>query len=346
MDKPPVVEEPREQDQETAPVSKIDGAYGTQVSRYFKEYKKMLGEGEDSADEFSYEQAAAEEQRSLEALANSDKAAGMSAKDVSLALADIVGQMGKQNPEIPENLTGDKKIDAEHEKQFAAAKKIFIDSCKKIFPKTRADFHSGLEGALAGLTMASDATMHLTSIDGMSSQEILKMKPQEAAAQLNRLLSYSGEILQSAAFEGGHKEKDMKKRDNVEKELAVAVEAIYRIQLMRDQLQKEIYGRSDIASGDAKKIDTVRNDIKTEEAAPDLKASKEKVSFAKDTLEKGLGKSLQGLGFKEVGNDPKQWAKMADGLEEIRRAWSKDKRAAFQKSTEFEGQIKKFFGTL
>ena len=65
--------------------------------------------------------------------------------------------------------------------------------------------------------------------------------------------------MKSHAFDGF--EADLDTTKEMEKRLGTAIPLFYKLQLMRDQLTKQIYGREDITPGEQRKIDQTREKI-------------------------------------------------------------------------------------
>ncbi|MEK7212875.1 MAG: hypothetical protein AAB678_00355 [Patescibacteria group bacterium] len=109
---------------------------------------------------------------------------------------------------------------------------------------------------------------------------------------------------------------------------------------MRHFLKRELH-----SVRDAKRIEAVRDKINNGSEIDEKKIN-EKIGFAKGWLERGLGESLHGLGWPNTENDLVKHQKLANGLEEIRKAWTKDKEMDFKKAPRYKKLIKELFDSL
>lgn len=329
---------------------RIDRRYSDEVSRYFKAARELAFIGaEPSEEEEEFEAFLAEQQRTLEKLADPRWAKRVTPKEASLALSELAGSMATDNPETYR--TGDSELDAQNERKYLEAKRLFMESAAKIFPDAKPEFSQLV--TLMGQLSESVNLGRETGISDFEVEHLMLENPKKLA-----------EILDHQALDLGHVMMDQarlayasKDRATQETKLATAAEALYKLQLMRDKLQEHIYGRADVTPSEARKIDTIREEFKSKSAEAEkakvpetkeqlLKSSKEKFGFNKSQLERGLGKSLSALGLRELGDDPEVWRKAADGLETIRRAWTKDNDPAFKKASKYEKQIRELFESL
>ena len=267
----------REQDEATRrkeAETGTDRKYAGEVSRYFGAAREIARIGVELGDEeYSYEDFLAEQQRTLERLANPRKAERMTPEEVSLTLSDLSGNMALNNPDIESNRSGDPKQDAENEKRYLESKRLFMESAAKIFPEAKPDF-AELDSTLGRLRESSPL---VPEVSGAEVEQLLRDNPRELAGILDDALYLASGKVKGDAWVAYQSED----RTAQEAKLATAPEALYKLQLMRDKLQEQMYGRAEVSPSDAGKIDEIRSGFS------DL--LKEQQQQRADRMEKALG---------------------------------------------------------
>jgi hypothetical protein len=253
---------------EKGAASPIDSAYAGEVSKFFNE-KRRLAELTDAEDTslFDHENFVAMQQMSLEKLANPKTAREMKPRDAALALADLAGTMAGRNLEIEANVTGDPAIDQASEAEHAQAKKIFMDSCEKLYPNVtvdKKDFGNDLKRTVDGLSQAAVAPLP-PDISGEELDRMAEERPQELAKRLDTILHDTGDALQDRSRISFDVE-DEQRRKEAGGHLAAGTEMFYKLQLFRDELQERMYGRKDVTKSEAEAIDKMRNAFSGENA--------------------------------------------------------------------------------
>ena len=177
---------------------------------------------------------------------------------VSRALASLVGSMQLN---MPNNKTGDKFADAESAKAYESQKQVFMSAAVKVFPDVKAPTIHLTDQRVRGIaeSFASLDNTHLQLlkdyIDPIKSASSLRQgNPKELVDRLDKAIDAISRGVGSIVIAGGLSEA-------VEKELAVTLKSMYELQLLRDDLQKGLYGRSDITSADAEEVDDLRDKI-------------------------------------------------------------------------------------
>ena len=257
----------------TTETPQSDTRYFSDVSRYFNARREIGGVDEEQ-DMFIREQ-----QQMLEKLANPKLIEQMRPNDVAIALSELSGVMSRANPNIESNRTSDPESDAFNEKMYLQTKRLFMESSKKMFPDTKVDIHSDSLKTIAQRLEKSFGAFSMPEITDAEVAQLLKDDPKKLAEWIDRALYLAGDAAENKALvnfgireEEGKKGKiDSARYDEENNTLANITEAIYKLQLLRDQLQQEIYGRADIPSSDVRKIDALRDEFK--DSKPEAKDS-------------------------------------------------------------------------
>lgn len=256
---------------EKGEVSKIDAGYAGAVSSYFNERRRIADlSGAQDTELFDHDAFLAEEQRSLEKLANPETAAKMRPKDAAFALGDLAGSMGAKNPERMGNVTGDATKDAAAEREHSVTRKLFMDSAEKLFPNVTVDGgEMGNEVARTAekLSFEADASF----IPDLAPKDIQRMydeNPEALAMKLDEVLEKTGDLMQTRARMSFDLQDDQR-RTEADAHLAAGTEMYYKLQLIRDKLREKQYGRPDITASEQRKVDEMRRAFggaKTEQA--------------------------------------------------------------------------------
>ncbi len=245
---------------EKGAVSNVDAGYAGEVSSYFNERRKVadVTDAQDT-EYFDYDAFLAEEQRSLEKLANPETAAKLQPKDVAFALGDLAGTMSAKNPERKVNVTGDDAKDAAAQREHDASRRLFMDSAKKIFPNVSADAGDmGNEVARTAerLSFAADASF-IPDLAPADLQRMFDDDPEALAEKLDEVLEKTGDLMQTRA-RMSFDLQDGKRRVEADAHLAAGTEMYYKLQLLRDKVREKQYGRPDIAANEQRKVDEMR----------------------------------------------------------------------------------------
>ncbi|HTK05429.1 MAG TPA: hypothetical protein VL500_07625, partial [Candidatus Eisenbacteria bacterium] len=294
--------------------SKIDTGYAGSVSKFFNEKRKVANVTEAQDTElFDYDAFLAAEQQSLEKMANPETAKAMKPKDVAMAMGDLAGEMASKNPDRAGNVTGDPKIDGENAAAYGDAKKVFMMAADKAFPNVTydtKDFGTELEHASRMLREESDASF-IPEMDPGDLQKMYDQDPKGLAKKLDEILAKSGDLMRMRSrlnFDN----KDAVKQEQDNAHLAAGAEQLYKVQLMRDDLQEKMYGRKDVTAAEAKQIDASRAAFagKPEAGAEDAEG---KSRAALDAVERATV-AERGTGSEKVG----------PALEAMKGVWKKD----------------------
>lgn len=247
----------------------------TQYARKAREYFNNLQEDAKADPEFVEFLAQANKEVSLLSQDRNIEKTQAQPKEVSIALGELAGNMHVNNVVFEERLTGDLKQDAESEKRYLETKKLFMETGAKVFLNADSDISKLV--TVLGKFKDLDLVGVFVGFTAAEIQKAARENPREAAKQLDEIIDQAGSVMKTAAWEA-YKVEDPAMAEKNKKQIAIVAEAVYNLQLMRDGLQKKIYGREDLSPSEARKIDTTRQEIKGENK-PEL--TKEEASVVK-----------------------------------------------------------------
>lgn len=251
----------------------IDAAYHQVVAKYFNAKKQELAKSSDkeNEDDAIQEQFLNDQKASLEKMSSAKSLEKMQPKNISLALSEIAGNMALHNPESGHvNHLYEKSPEFEEpdEKEHLDSEKVFMESCKKIFPETEAeDMSDSIEEILTAIE-GLDYGIYTEDLANLDHKKLLQENPAKLLEGINDFLYFTGQMVKWRAF---NKFKDFMNNDiregddsldTTEEKLATANNAIYKLQLVKNQLIKRIYGREDITPGERKTIDQAKRNLK------------------------------------------------------------------------------------
>lgn len=200
-------------------------------------------------------------EKGIDLLSREDELKKLQPKEVATLLSQLAGEMSSSNPAIEGNLSGDPKMDAENEKRYLEAKKLFMESSARTFPDAKVDF-SQIHLVVGRLRTSLDNFAAIEDITGV--EKLQREDPKQLADKLDGLLYFVGSSMQDTAYVISKSDVQPAEREKYKGKLAQATEAVYKLQLLRDQLQQEMYGRAEVPPSDARKIDTIREEFKPE----------------------------------------------------------------------------------
>lgn len=252
----------------------IDAKYFSEVSKYFHERKAALAKEREtpSEDDLLYEQFLTEEQGQLTKIATQKRLEKMQPKDVCVYLGQPISDMSHSlhmlNPDLVISVL--KEDQGKLEKTYLESRKVFMDSCKKIFPDTEIK----AEASTINLEMRRINRINLASIENklddemvsqrtMSVSELmraLKEDPKKVLEEIDGLLLTYGNTIRSRTF---GRFSDFQTGDIADPELsdegkanaAVLSESLYKLQLVRDELMEKIYGGKNVTPLEKNEID-------------------------------------------------------------------------------------------
>lgn len=163
-------------------------------------------------------------------------------EDFSMAISDLAGQMSNFDPFNSLNINLPEDITKDFDKRFSEIKDIYMKACKKIYQNVN-------------LNSTNDPEFY--PLKSLNDNKAFSKKSQ--INFINHLLNTYSSSLRATSFENFLKMDD--NFDKVNNELFRHNESIYKLFILKDQLQKELYGRSDMSLNDYRKINSIKDDI-------------------------------------------------------------------------------------
>ena len=202
-------------------------------------------------------------------LASPETAKKMDSKEFSFALSELAGNMALGHQD-----TGKTELDEQYNKQYLEAKKLFLASAKRIYPEANL-----LQLAASNL---KTEIKKLSNIGGFSDKfgnkdvsvisavseriqkewntDFLEKNPKKVLAELDSILIQIGDRMKSVSLQE-YNNSDDEEKEPVQQKLDIAAEQMYKLQLMRNQLVKVIYGREDITPIEITEIENSKKSI-------------------------------------------------------------------------------------
>lgn len=227
---------------ETDKPKTIDSDYFSQSHRFYNDQIVNLEKNAKNDEDFEYIDYLKNNRDLLGNLSNEKRLARMEPKDFAPAIIDLAGDLAVFNPfteQAEKNRKNLPEIDNSEDKYFKT-KDLFIRSCQKIYPN-------------ADINFSNDKGLYPIITD------IEKLSPKEQIKNVDKLIDSS---LKWKAKSYENYQKMDKDFDQFNTQLSSFNERFYKLQLLRDKLQKELYGNSNISFADAKKVDSIRKEIK------------------------------------------------------------------------------------
>ncbi|MFA6525659.1 MAG: hypothetical protein WCT33_05340 [Patescibacteria group bacterium] len=139
-------------------------------------------------------------------------------------------------------------------------KKLFIDTSHKLFPDIQppesfADANKELQNLAVKADDSPESAVFRSALELFKDDSIVLKRKTEI---LDDLIAQIGDMQLTGANYG---QFDSPFGASNKQEAISAARLVYQLSLIRDQFQKELYGREDISGADAKKIDDIRSKI-------------------------------------------------------------------------------------
>ena len=296
--------------------SGIDVKSRVEISKFFD----MLTKGHPDDEELGMFYR--EQEKDLLNLTVPEKLEKIKPNEVSRALATVAGIMSNSKSSLESFRQHSKIIDPEDAKLIKElgdlhqnSKDLFFKSCGKLFPET-----DGKIGQWGEITHALGLMFPETNVNIEHFKE-LKNAPEQLAKELETFLAHYGSSIGDKAQDifkaeiGGADKQDTAQHN---KNLSSATWAIYKLNLMRSELQKQVYGREDVSTEEAKKIDLIRERINGAAQQPESQRVDEKQEKAGSERIDIFSKDSPMKRFLEAKN-----------LSEIETAWTPEIKSAF-----------------
>lgn len=317
----------------------VDSAHSREVGGYYTNLAELEGAETDpqTADYI------AERRKSLDRLSDPKNLEELQYEDFGMALGDLTSKMSINNPNIESNLTGNAETDEKQKDFYLQSKELFMGSCAKVFPETRADA-SDLNRVLANLRKSMDTVSvqgeHLT---GSTIEKLKKEKPEQLIQEIDAILYSAGSALGDRALDS-FQEEDENAAKKFKQELGLAAEQIYKLQLIRDSLEKQIYDKDGLLPKEKQEAENLREEIQNKPSGVEgLKEARKRVGTESNLLQDRMG---AGIRIPNLGENVEKWEKLAEGLALIRKEYVKDRRLRGSKNPEYKKKIAELLETL
>lgn len=233
----------------------VDVAYSSEVQRYFNRRREDLMNVRENPDEedLQYEQFLIEQQNILANVALTKKLEKMQPKDVGFALSELAGMMAN-------NMEQDPNSTVDQNREYREAKHLFMATCRKIYPDIEPEKSASIAYGEAEKINKS-VNMAGISIRLSEGTKLLRENPRELARQMDGIMHTLGDSMKTRAFSAFNSE-DLKETEDYEKKLGMATISYYKMQLMRDALIKDVYGKDDLTPWEMTQIDQAKQKIK------------------------------------------------------------------------------------
>lgn len=195
----------------------------------------------------------------------------------SLQPTDYAISLGKLTGQVAENYTDSNPVNQkESDERKARARAVFMEAGKRLFPDTKVDVKSDLyydTDRLLQLDRPREAAVELLNKEYQFSyagvQDLNRRDPAELLRRLDEVIS-AGTHFATNSWEAFQMENNSRhlsdtggerKQEKNKGKLAKATEIMYRLQLMREQLQAQLNGRKDVTPGEEREINKARLEI-------------------------------------------------------------------------------------
>jgi|GEM_PF-6885380 len=185
-------------------------------------------------------------------------------EDLANGLALLVDRFGRTKiPESQLNGLSEKEMD-EVKRMNVLRSNVFLSTAQKLFPEIKAptskfEMNQDLEELAKSLKNVSSFGKTLRA----DIEDIEKADNKDRITKIdNFIISASDSIMNSGNF-GQVKTQDQKLgvSEASKSDVIDFTKLIYHLQLIRNQLQKEVYGRENVSKEEATEIDSVRKEI-------------------------------------------------------------------------------------
>jgi len=214
----------------------------SKVQRYYNSEIEFQQKNAKGDEDFEYIEYLNNNKNALSSLFNEKLFLRKKPEDFAVAISDLGGQMSNFNPLNSKNSNLPEDILKDYENKFYALKDIYMRACRKIYPHIN-------------LNSTNDPDFY--PLKSLNDSKAFSKKSQ--INFINHTIDTSSSSLRATSFENFQKMDD--NFDKVNNELFRHNESIYKLFILKDQLQKELYGKSDISLNDYRKINSIKDDI-------------------------------------------------------------------------------------
>ena len=244
--------------------TEVDTKYYSSVSKYFEEKERILLEGGKEPDEDTkrYADFLKEAGGKLRCIASPKQLERMKIEDISYATAQLCRSISASKEVIPE-------ITPNEEKDFIESKRIFMDTCEKVFPNINLQLNGHMLGG--ELESIKRCGIEVKLINSDTINRLLEDEPKEVIEIIEASLIMTGQEMQKMAYLSFLKEDfsdsvDQEEVKNIDvektkKKLVILTRSFYIIEKMRDALVEKIYGRGDLTPEEISRIEELKEEV-------------------------------------------------------------------------------------
>lgn len=230
-----------------------DQSFTRNVRTFFAAERRVAELAADDEDE--YVPYLHEVERQLTALGDVKRRETLKPADTALALSELVGVMAVRNPAM-ESSAALPEVRRENERLYAEAKGLFLKAGDLVFG-VDSGAKRDVDPSLLIKRLGKEVGIGMVELSTSDKVRLLKENPKELARRIDEVLWSAGNQLRSKALQN-FSETDPARYQKMNGELLNAAEFFHQLQGYRDELQKNIYGRADVAPTEVKRIDEIR----------------------------------------------------------------------------------------
>lgn len=239
-----------------------NGRYSRDIQRYGEDLRNSGFDSE--ADTRAYAEAMRVELQSLVVPKNPDN---LQPIDYSLSLGKLAESVADRNPVEDPTPEIQKMLD---DKQ-ANAQKVFMEASARVYPETDVNVQRDLYNDMGKLFRVYHeresvvGRMRRLGLSLEETQQLGRDDPPELLKRLDGMLREASSSLGDDSWSAFNAENDIEAKQ-MKARIATASQLMYRLQLMREELVEQAYGRKDVTAPEARGIDAIRADQKGPDA--------------------------------------------------------------------------------
>ena len=204
-------------------------SYFSEASQYYNTIIDQYKSGTQSKENYELVDYFETSKRALQELSREKNRA--QPEEVATALLYLGAKLATDNPFRNKEMS-------KYEQDYFKSKDLFMKGCQKMYP--------GI--SIGNLNISQDFTQLFSNFNQLPPMEQLEM----IGVTMEALVPMHSEVAWNV-WRG--------ESNTSPEELATWAQEAYKLQLLRDKIQKEVYGNADISSQDAAKIDGLRKEL-------------------------------------------------------------------------------------
>lgn len=234
-----------------------DKEYGSFVSKEMKRLVESAAVGESSDEEYPYSVYLTQVEQQLSKLSNPKVAEKVSPLEMSTAFSELLGNMSIYD----QGRKSSDPVSAEAaEEQYKISKKLLHESVRRAFPEyTMPEDATQTKQILESVDRAVKAeffTGHFDVAPGAQLKEWMQNKPDQMLGYLESVLQV-GEHMKNKAFANFSSDDGKAVQESMVR-LAKLSEGLYRLSLLKDEMERRVYGQSGHTAVEKGKIDDLK----------------------------------------------------------------------------------------